>query len=291
MINTIQNMDCVEGMQSLGSGSIDMILTSPPYDGIRDYKGYSFDFESVADECYRILKDGGVMVWVVGDQTIEGSETLTSFRQALYFQKLGFRVETMIYEKIGNPTMPPKAPRYYQEFEYMFILSKGKALTFNALTEPSKWAGHKMSSKTNQREKDGVLNQGNHGYINRFKRKGNIWRYSTGGNGNTTSDDYAFVHPAMFPEKLARDHILTWSNENDVVLDPFMGSGTTAKMAIVHERQFIGFEISEEYCQIAERRISEAKAKVKGRTKLTDFSDESADMVVKKEPLSEQEAA
>lgn len=248
--NKIYNMDCVEGMKMIEDGSIDLTVTSPPYDNLRKYNGFSFDFESVAKELYRVTKDGGVVVWVVGDSTINGSESGTSFKQALYFKEIGFKLhDTMIYMK---KTPPLTHKRYEQEFEYMFVFVKGKIKTFNPILIPKKYMD-KRKNKAFGRNKD---NSHDLGFSSKkeMRIKGNIWEYLVGG-GKSTKDKIAFKHPAIFPDKLAEDHILSWSNENDVVLDPFMGSGTTAKMAILNNRNYIGFEISEEYCKIAKERI------------------------------------
>ncbi|MEW4281784.1 DNA-methyltransferase [Priestia megaterium] len=253
-LNTIYNMDCVEGMRSMNENSIDLTVTSPPYDGLRTYNGYSFDFESVAKELYRITKPGGVVVWVVGDATVKGSETLTSFKQALYFKEIGFNVhDTMIYEKAGSA--PPHNNRYLQCFEYMFIFSKGKPLKANLLTDrKNNWGGQTTFGTSTVREKDGSLTKKKKRTIPEFGRRFNIWRYANG-FGFSAKEKYAHKHPAIFPEKLAEDHIRSWSNEGDIVLDPFMGSGTTAKMAKLNNRKYIGFELSEEYIEIANQRL------------------------------------
>jgi site-specific DNA-methyltransferase (adenine-specific) len=240
-LNQIHVMDCLSGLKSIEDKSVDLTVTSPPYDNLREYNGYSFDFENIAKELYRVTKDGGVVVWVVGDATLKGSETGTSFRQALYFKEIGFNIhDTMIYEK-NSSTYPAnaKSVRYSQIFEYMFVFSKGKPKTINLISDkPNKWAGHKdFSGKLKNPVPD-------------FSPRNNIWRYTTSFNDKTK-------HPAVFPEQLANDHILSWSNEGDVVLDPFMGSGTTAKMAILNNRSYIGFEISSEYCDMANKRIEE----------------------------------
>jgi site-specific DNA-methyltransferase (adenine-specific) len=212
-------------------------VTSPPYDDLRDYNGYSFDFQSIAKELYRVTKPNGVVVWVVGDSTKNGSESGTSFRQALFFKDLGFNIhDTMIYEK-NSPAYPANrnGNRYTQIFEFMFIFSKGKAKANLICDKVNKWAGHKDFS--------GKLKNP----VPQFSPRNNIWKYTTSFNG--------VKHPAPFPERLAQDHILTWTSEGDVVYDPFMGSGTTAKMAILNARNFIGSEISQEYVQLANKRI------------------------------------
>jgi site-specific DNA-methyltransferase (adenine-specific) len=247
-------MDCVVGMKLLNDESIDLTVTSPPYDNMRTYKGFNFDFENVAKELYRVTKKGGVVVWVVGDQTINGSETGTSFKQALYFMELGFNLhDTMIYMKPSASF--PEYNRYYQIFEYMFVFSKDKPKTVNLIQDKeNKWAGYSSWACATQRRDDGSLQKQK---IINVKEKGiryNVWTIFNG-KGYSVKDKIAYEHPAIFPEQLANDHILSWSNENDLILDPFMGSGTTAKMARLNNRNFIGFEISKEYCEIANKRI------------------------------------
>jgi site-specific DNA-methyltransferase (adenine-specific) len=238
-------------MKSMPDSFIDFIITSPPYDDIRNYNGYKFDFENIAKETFRVLKEGGVMIWVVGDATINGSETGTSFRQALYFMDIGFRLhDTMIYYK-NNP-MPQTGNRYHQHFEYMFCFSKGNPKVFNPITEPTKYNG--LANMKN-RGKYGELI---YDKVERTKEKkvGNVFFYSVGG-GISTKDKIAYQHPAIFPEKLVRDQIITWTNEGDLIYDPFMGSGTTAKISQLLNREWIGSEISKEYINIAERRLEQ----------------------------------
>lgn len=247
--------DNVEIMRNMDDDSIDLTVTSPPYDNLRTYNGYSWDFESVAQELYRITKPGGVVVWVVNDATIKGSETLSSFKQALYFREIGFNVhDTMIYHKNGGT--PYYHNRYQPSFEYMFVFSKGKPKTFNVIREPARHGG-KRSTLT-QRQRTGQLTVGNgHGKIrNTHKYRDNVWTIDVGFM-KTTKDRIAYKHPAIFPEQLARDHIVSWSNPGDIVLDPFGGSGTTAKMAIAEGRRYIHIDISEEYCEIARKRIEQ----------------------------------
>lgn len=259
-LDYIKCVDCVEGMKELPDCSIDLTVTSPPYDNLRKYKGYSFDFESVAKELYRITKQGGVVVWVVGDQTVNGSESGTSFKQALFFKDCGFRLhDTMIYTK---NSLPMNHRRYEQEFEYMFVFSKGAPSTFNPIMVPTKYP-EKETARQNSffSTTDEKMRKARSGKkrkpVGKEKIKGNVWHFTAGKN-HSTKDVEAFKHPAIFPEQLAHDHIVSWSNEGDVVLDPFMGSGTTAKMAKLTNRHYIGFEISDEYCQIAEDRLANA---------------------------------
>lgn len=247
----IYNEDCLQTMQRMDNESIDFVITSPPYDNIRNYNGYRFDFEDTAKELFRIIKIGGVVVWVVGDATINGSETGTSFRQALKFMEIGFRLhDTMIYYK-NNP-MPQTGNRYHQMFEYMFCLSKESPKTFNPITEQTKYRG--LANMKN-RGKNGELN---YEKVERTteKKVGNVFFYSIGG-GISTKDKIAYKHPAIFPEKLVVDQILTWTNEFDSVYDPFMGSGTTAKVSELLHRKWLGSEISKEYVDIAKQRLME----------------------------------
>lgn len=251
-LNKIIQGDCSEKMKQLPDDSIDLTVTSPPYDTLRKYNGYSFPFEDIAKELYRVTKPGGVVVWVVGDKTDKGSETGTSFKQALYFKQLGFNLhDTMIY---ASDKPPLTHNRYEQKFEYMFVFSKGKPKTFNPIMEESKYAGSSKKARTFRHTGEELQETHQKGEVKSHKIKGNIWTYSTGYQ-KSTKDKIAFKHPAIFPEQLVYDHITSWSNEGDVVLDCFMGSGTTAKMSRLSKRNFIGFEISNEYIEIAKERL------------------------------------
>ena len=255
-LNKIYNEDCLDTMAKMPDNFINLTVTSPPYDNLRQYNGYSFDFESIAKELFRVTKQGGVVVWIVGDETVKGSETGTSFKQALFFKEIGFNLhDTMIYQK-SNP-IPIQHNRYQPCFEYMFILSKGKPNAFNPIMENTVNPSGKLT--ITQREKDGSKNHGSgYGYKRNSKRyRHNVWKYNVGKN-QTTKDSVAFEHPAIFPEQLANDNIISWSNEGDLVYDPFMGSGTVAKMCILNNRNWIGSEISSEYCEIIEERIKKA---------------------------------
>ena len=254
--NDIITGDCVSCMSEMDSDTIDLTVTSPPYDQLRDYKGYSFDFENTAKQLYRITKPGGVVVWVVGDSVINGSESGTSFKQALYFKEIGFNLhDTMIYQKTSSSL--PDVSRYFQAFEYMFVLSKGKPKTVNLLVDRKNSTGGTMRTTKGHRTKDGKMEyKPNVKPTLEYGLRFNIWSYHTG-YMKTTKDDYAFKHPAMFPEALAKDHILTWSNERDLVLDPFAGSGTTLKMAKQNNRDYLGIEMSEEYIEIIRKRLEQ----------------------------------
>jgi site-specific DNA-methyltransferase (adenine-specific) len=260
-INKIYNENCLDTMSKMPDNFIDLTVTSPPYDNLRTYNGYSFDFESIAKELFRVTKQGGVVVWVVKDATVNGNKSLTSFKQCLYFQSVGFNVyDTMIYSKTSGGL--PHKGRYRDAVEFMFVLSKGKPKTVNLIKDrKNKYGGTHTFGKTTVRERDGVLGDRKQILVEEVGYRYNIWEYATG-RGNTTADTFAFEHPAMFPERLCADHIVSWSNENDLVYDPFMGSGTTAKMSILNKRNWVGSEISDEYCEIAKQRIFGAEQKM-----------------------------
>jgi len=263
-LNKHIHSDFIVGASKIPDNYIDLTVTSPPYDDIRTYNNkvktkdgekYSFNFDGIVDELYRITKDGGIVVWVVGDQVKNGGETGNSFRQALSFMSKGFLLyDTMIYMKNGAPF--PEKKRYSQVFEYMFVFSKGKPKTVNIIKDKkNKWAGHTNFGKRVMRTKDGGLKEMPKFEIAEYGNRYNVWNYSTGKN-YSTKDDIAFNHPAIFPEELAEDHILTWSNEGDIILDPMVGSGTTTKMAKLNNRNYIGFDINQEYIDIANQRIN-----------------------------------
>jgi DNA modification methylase len=235
---------------------IDLTVTSPPYDNLRTYNGYSFNFEDMATELYRVTKEGGVVVWIVGDETIRGNETGTSFRQALYFKKIGFNLaDTMIYHKTDLAFPRHGHKKYPAAFEYMFVFSKGKVKTFNPIKDrPNKLAGSVMSGTVRQADGSVKPSRAKGKQVAEFGCRSNVWGYSTG-KGKSSKDDIAFQHPAIFPERLAEDHILSWSNEGDVVFDPMCGSGTTCKLAVLNNRKYIGVDISREYVEISECRI------------------------------------
>ena len=248
----LQHGDCLEVMKNIPNNNIDLTITSPPYDTLRKYNNLStwnFEiFKPIARELYRITKQGGVVVWIVGDKTIKGSETGTSFKQALHFMECGFNLhDTMIWQKT-NPMPKIKTKRYFDVFEYMFIFSKGQPKTFNPILVPCKFGGKIYNSTCkniggeNGRTKKNFI-------LNDTRYKNNIWEIAIAQNKTS--------HPAVFPEQLAYDHIISWSNENDIILDPFMGSGTVGKVALELNRKFVGMEIDETYFNIAKKRIEE----------------------------------
>lgn len=248
----IFNCDCLEWMRSQQSAGLDLTVTSPPYDNIRDYQGYSFDFPAVAKELFRLTRSGGVVVWNVSDATVGGSETGTSMRQALYMMSCGFRLhDTMIYLKKNPMPTPVSHRRYHQSWEYLFIFSKDVPKTFNPKMVPAKF-GH-LEARMKHRGRDGVVNY-KKTKRNEYTKVRNVFEYAVGG-GHSARDRIAYQHPAIMPESLAADMITTWSNVGDMVFDPFMGSGTTIKMAGILNRCAVGCEISEPYCAVAQQRL------------------------------------
>ena len=255
--NYLYNENCLDTMAKMPDNFIDLTVTSPPYDNLRDYKGYSFDFESIAKELYRTTKDGGVVVWIVGDATVKGSRTGTSFKQALFFKEKGFNInDVMIWHK-PNAMPDNSKTRYNNSFEYMFILSKGTPKTFKPiLIDCAKYHLNWAVNASYQRTKNGgkkLIKS----VKNKQKKKHNIFDFNIGRRQHTDKIEIAFKHPATFPEQLANDHIISWSNEGDVVYDCFAGSGTTAKMSIINKRKWIGSEMSSEYCDIIHERLKQ----------------------------------
>jgi len=257
--NTVVQGDCLEVMKGIPDKSVDMVLTSPPYDNLRTYNSDSIwnedIWKEIIKELFRIIKIGGVVVWIVGDSTLQGSETGTSFKQSLFAKNCGFNLhDTMIYQK-DNPPPVGGVTRYFQHFEYMFVWSKGTPEKFNPICADrrNKWNDKReYRYKAFVRDKDGNFKKRLVKLTGQVKI-GNVWKYVVGG-GNSVP--YALGHPATFPEKLAEDHILSWSNEGDIVLDPMAGSGTTLKMAKKNNRNYIGIEISPEYIDIINKRLS-----------------------------------
>lgn len=250
-LNKIYNIDNIIGLRKyIPDNSIDLTVTSPPYDNLRNYNGFDFNFEGLARELFRVTKKGGVVVWIVNDSTAKGTRTGTSFEQALFFKKIGFNLhDVMIFESIRAFHDVKTAKRYKPAFEFMFIFSRGRPKKFHGIKDREQKSGYFVASGL--RTKDGQTrnNENRKTKIKPLGLRTNIWKPSRGG------DNMAHEHPAIFPEQLAADHIRTWTNEKDIVLDPFMGSGTTAKMAKTLKRKFVGFEISAEYCQLAKKRL------------------------------------
>ena len=265
-LNEVRNENCLDTMKLIPDNFVDLTVTSPPYDDLRKYKGFTLPKTEIAKELFRVTKEGGVVVWIVNDKTKNYCESLTSFKTAIMFvEEVGFNLhDTMIYKRT---CAFPDVVRYYQDFEYMFVFSKGKPKTFNPLKQLKskgtlKRHKDKDPSVGGERQTDGSLKKQNDNSHKRkteankrdYRIKSNVWEFQRG-NMKSTKDKIAFKHPAIFPEQLANDHIISWSNENDIVYDPFMGSGTTAKMAKINNRNWIGSEISKEYCEIIHERL------------------------------------
>ncbi len=245
--NQIYPGECADMMSRLPDGCIDLTVTSPPYDNLRDYNGFTLDWQAVIKQLYRVTKPGGVVVWVVADQTVNGSETGTSFRQALWAMECGFSVETMIYESSAGASGSNNL--YWQSFEFMFIFVKGERPKGGNLLRDKKNIHAGRGTSGERRAINGNVKNGTARQIKDYSKRTNIWRYVGG-------DHTDLGHPAIFPEALARDHIISWSNPGDLVLDPFMGSGTTAKMAMQNGRDYLGFDISPEYVELARKRVA-----------------------------------
>jgi len=279
-LETIICGDNVSVMSQWPDECIDLTVTSPPYDlvapdadgnlitqpgGLRTYDGYTWDFAAVARQLWRVTKRGGVVVWVVGDATINGSETGSSFRQVLYFMEIGFNLhDTMIFNRNGQY---PDPKRYNADFEYMFILSKNRPNTINLIRDKANATfGRKISGTDRQKNGQLIPVAGLGQSISELGIRSNIWRYSTG-FGGTTNDKEAFEQPAIFPESLAADHVTSWSDPEMIILDPFCGSGTTCKMAHILDRRYIGVDISENYCNLARRRVANVERERRGEWK------------------------
>ena len=254
-LNKIICGNAVEVMRTMPSDSVDLVITSPPYDDLRNYNGYSFNLDGMAKELFRVIKKGGVVVWVVGDQTIKGDETGTSFRQALHFKQVGFNLfDTMIYLKTPRGAVGNNKT-YWQTFEYMFVLSKGTPKTINLIKDRENKDERDGDSGTKRLSDGSLLKLKRAGY-SKYGRRTNAWEYLIG-KGHSATDNIAYKHPAIFPEKLVQDHVISWSNLGDVVLDPMCGSGTTCKMANLNKRDFVGIDVSSEYCKISEERLKQ----------------------------------
>lgn len=267
-LNDIRNENCLDTMKLMSDNFVDLVVTSPPYDEMREYEGYKLKgFEQIAVELHRILKVGGVVVWVIADQTVNGNESGTSFQQALYFKEIGFNLfDTMIYLK------PPRGAvgnnkTYWQSFEYMFIFSKGKPKTINLIIDRKNKESRKGDTGTKRLPDGSLLRMNREGY-SEYGRRTNVWEYKIG-KGHSASDKIAHEHPAIFPEKLAQDHIISWSNAGELVYDPFIGSGTVALMALLNKRNYLGSEINENYCEIAKERLRMSCLLKKDQTKET----------------------
>ena len=256
--------DCLDTMRGMDAGSVDMILTSPPYDGIRTYKGFTFDVQAIAGEAYRVIKPGGVVAWNIADQVKQQAHSLTSYRHLFAFTDAGFILhQPLIIEKL-NLNQPGKCYRkYWDASEYVWILTKGPPATFNGIEDRRNATAGAFRNYTGHREPDGTYKKyygkGKKGYTcPEFGKRTNVWRITAGG-GKSATDPIAHKHPAIMHEQLARDLITSWSDPGDLVYDPFMGSGTTAVAAIKEGRRWAGSEISGDYCKLIKMRVEAAE--------------------------------
>lgn len=251
----MHQIDCLEYMKQKQDKSFDLTVTSPPYDNLRTYNQDEWnwsedDWKPIIKELYRVTSEGGVVVWVVGDATVNGSETGTSFRQALWAMECGFRLhDTMIWNKGGFSAVGALRTRYAPVFEYMFVFSKSKPKTFNPIKDrPNKHAGS-IASGTIRQNDGSTKPMSKVMKINDYGQRFNIWDISPHRQSGQSA------HPAPFPENLAHDHVISWSNERDTVFDPFMGSATTAVACKKTGRNFVGTEIDPTYYKLACDRI------------------------------------
>ena len=251
------NDDALIALTKLEENSIDLTVTSPPYDNLRKYNGNNDQWgesvwKSIIEELYTVTKEGGVVVWVVGDATIKGSETGTSFKQALWAMECGFRLhDTMIWNKAEFSAVGSLSVRYAPVFEYMFVFSKGAPSSFKPIIDRKNKHARATVNGTIRQSDGGTKPISGSGKkkIRDFGQRHNVWEMT----GVKSRKDTR--HPAAFPESLAADHIISWSNEGDTVLDCFMGSGTTGVACRNLNRDFIGIEIDETYFNIAKERI------------------------------------
>lgn len=247
--------DCAKELKKIPANFVDLVVTSPPYDTLRTCYNSTFDMDSITSELMRVMKQGGVIVWVVADETINGSESGTSFRQALKFMDAGFNLhDTMIWEKAGFTDTGSLKVRYPNVFEYMFVFSKGKPKTFNAIKDRVNLnAGRKIHGVIRQKDGSVKTMSSNGKTICNYGQRFNVWQI------DSVKSNVERRHPAQFPLQLAKDHIYSWSNTNDTVMDIFMGSGTTGVASVNMGRNFIGIEIDEYYFEMAKQRIELAE--------------------------------
>ena len=265
MINRVICGDCLEVMRGMAEGCVDLVVTSPPYDNLRIYGGINWDFDifkPIAEQLFRITKKGGVVVWVVGDATINGSESGTSFSQALYFKEIGFNLhDTMIYWK--NQFAFPESNRYAPVFEYMFVLSVGTPITANIIKTATNRENRIKRKNSSIRQRNGITQSLKYETGKNTRNCENIWIYEVG-YMKSAKETCAFEHPAIFPIALAKDHILSWSNPGDLILDPFAGSGTTLVAAKDLGRRFIGIELNQGYVDICNKRLDAVQPRLEG---------------------------
>ena len=260
----IIHADCSKSLPGKFENKVDLILTSPPYDDLRNYGGHKFDFDSVADALIPCLKEGGVLVWIVADAIRDGGETGTSFRHALGFLDRGLKLhQSLIYQK--HCPLHLSTNRCLKNKENMFVFSNGKPKTANILKDRVNLTvgmGKEKSrgmARGKPNDPDAIKDVEEKGYkVHQFSKRHCIWKYRVGYRLSCSNEESKFVfnHPAIFPLKLAEDHIKTWTNEGDLVLDPMAGSGTTLRAAISLNRKAVGIEIHKPYCKLIEKRMN-----------------------------------
>ena len=253
-VNKIICEDNITYLKTLPDECIDFVITSPPYDALRDYNGYKLDLHGLGVELLRVLKDGGICVMVIQDSTRDFAKSLTSFRTIVdWCDNIGFRLfECNIYNRQGTEGAWWKK-RFRVDHEYMPIFLKGKRPQYfdkENIKIPSKHGG-KIMTGANIRTKNGQTGS-RKVKINPTKCPGTVMTF-----GNTCGGESKLKskHPAVFPNMLAYDMIECFCPEDGTVLDPFNGSGTTTLAAKCLGRNYIGIDVSEEYNKIARERL------------------------------------
>jgi site-specific DNA-methyltransferase (adenine-specific) len=259
-VDQIIHNDCVSEMATLPDNCIPLTVTSPPYDKLRRYGGqrWSFEtFEKVARQLFRLTMPGGVVLWVVQDGTVDGSLTGTSARQWLYFQQIGFDLNSVLI--LATRGWRSQTSRYANQFHFGFVLSKGRPRAFHPIRDRiNSTAGQRLRCSRRSASGEAVTTYngdrrlGLHGY------RANVWFYDVGG-GKSTKDRYASRHEALMPEQMARDLIISWSRPGDLIFDPFCGAATTCKMALLSHRHYLGIEAHALYYRLALRRMRDAQ--------------------------------
>jgi DNA modification methylase len=253
----INKTHCAESsvaLKKLPDNCIDIVVTSPPYDRIRDYNGFECNLHNIGEQLSRVLKDGGIIVMVIQDQTKDFGKSLTTFRTILdWCDNFNLKLfETVIYKKHGAEGAW-WTKRFRVDHEYIPVFLKGKRpayFTKEHLKIPSKHAGKTMTGCATRLTNGSTL-KSKKLKINPTKCRGTIWDYVTCGDGGKLKHE----HPATFPDKIPVDFIETFCPPGGIVLDPFMGSGTTALAALNLGRNFLGFDISNEYVSLANKRV------------------------------------
>ena len=250
--------DCLNIMKKIEENTFDLIVFSPPYDSLRKYNDYTFDLKKTGEQIFRVLKDGCLCAMVIQDQTKNFGKSLTSFRTAVdWVDRIGFKLfETVIYRKHGIEGAWWNK-RFRVDHEYIHLFLKGeKPRYFNKdpLRIPSKHGGKTMVGSGN-RKTDGTTTKTTTIHVNKMKCRGTVWDYLNAGDKNKLKQQ----HPAVFPDKIPYDIISCFSPVKGLVLDPFVGSGSTCVMAKKLDRFYTGIDISSKYIEIAKKRLKEVQ--------------------------------